>query len=572
MERRLDSAPDAPQVKTRERLLWLAALLFVGWQAVGALPLSPVESDGIAVALGAVQRLTDPAHCPELAYNFHGTSGVYVIVGQAWQAVGGDAFALYGALTLLVTLGGFALMTLFVAKTLRASVPMTALLLGVFLPEFLTSSWYANTNAFAMLALCAALLLTQRPGWLYAGLTGVAFGVAGWLRGDVAMACIGVAALLFRATGKPRSDWLHWLGRSTVCGATAGVTALGLMHASGASLEVLRATVSGVAAVAPGTSSSGMPIWVVGHATFAPLATYLLLGVALTAMLHERRWSLLLPVGIGALPMWLWTAPYLATPKGLLNIVPFLGLAVVFAVRWLLDGGAGPRRWLLTGLLVALALQAVVGLRLTLASKPWLHQDDPALLSLGHWEHVGPFSRVEIVIGAGTVVPTDDGVRLLSGNLVAPWILHRRHREREAGMARLVALLEADSVAPAIVAQMVEGATNARLALQRAGYHCTNSRREFETGALFLDYVRPASPTRPTTFTSQVLLEHPAYQLSTLAPLHLHRALYVIASGRELAAVRAQAPEATVLLDTHDFMPVAAVAYDQSLHDAPLPR
>ena len=61
-------------------------------------------------------------------------------------------------------------------------------------------------------------------------------------------------------------------------------------------------------------------------------------------------------------------------------------------------------------------------------------------------------------------------------------------------------------------------------------------------------------------------------ELSTLAPLHLHRALYVIASGRELAAVRAQAPEATVLLDTHDFMPVAAVAYDQSLHDAPLPR
>ena len=134
-------------------------------------------------------------------------------------------------------------------------------------------------------------------------------------------------------------------------------------------------------------------------------------------------------------------------------------------------------------------------------------------------------------------------------------------------MASLQRILEAREVAPAIVSQMVEGATNARLALARAGYRCVASHREPQTGAVTLDYERPTMPGRITTRTSQVLLEDSKYALATLAPLHLHRALYVIASGRELQQVRAQAPEGEVLLDSVDFLPVAAIAYDQSAHD-----
>ena len=562
-----DAEPIVQEHRKHARWLWLAVAIVVAWQLFGAFPPSPLESDGSAVALGAAQRLTDPAHCPEIAYNFHGTSGTYVVLGGVWQRMHGDIFALYGVLTALAAVVGFTLVALFVARRLQVSVPLTALLIALLLPEFLAGAWFANTNIFALVPMALALLLTLRPGWQFACLTGLALGIAGWMRGDLAAEALGVAALLFRGDWRKRQAWLLWLRDASLCAVVSGVTALGLMTASGASLAMLLKTVGGVAGWASPTSGSGLPVWLVGHITFAPVATYLLLAVALVVLLRERRWSNLLPVLGGATFWWIIVAPFLATPKGLLNIVPFLALALVYAAHWLWSQPPGPWRWTGHAILATLVLQSLIGVRVTMASKPWLKQDGPALLSLWQGGPRGPLAKIEVVLGSGTIVPTDDGVRLASGTLFAPWVSHQRHVEREAAMASLQRILEAREVAPAIVSQMVEGATNARLALARAGYRCVASHREPQTGAVTLDYERPTMPGRITTRTSQVLLEDSKYALATLAPLHLHRALYVIASGRELQQVRAQAPEGEVLLDSVDFLPVAAIAYDQSAHD-----
>ncbi len=555
----------------RQRLLWLAAGLLVAWQLVGALPFSPVESDGIGVALGAAQRWTDPARCPELAYNFHGTSGTYVALGGVWQLLHGDIFALYSVLTALAAVLGFALLTRFVARRLQVPLPETALLIALFLPEFLAGSWFANTNTLALVPMGAALLLTLRSGWRWAALTGLALGVAGWMRGDLAAEGLGVAALLFRGDARSRRAWLDWLGTAAICGVVAASTALGLMAASGASLAVLRKTLSGAAGLPAPTSGSGLPVWLVGHITFAPVATYLLLVVALVVLVRERRWSILVPVLAGAPFWWIIVSPYLATPKGLLNIIPYLALAIVFAAHWLMAQRTGAWRWVRRAIAAALVLQALVGVRVTLAAKPWLRQDGPTALRLLDRARTGAVARVEVVIGSGTIVPTDDSVRLASGTLFAPWVSHVRHVERAAGMAQLVQVLRGPDVAPALATQMVEGAQNARLALHRAGYRCVRGYRDATGVYSLLDYERPAAPGQLTTQLTQILTGDSSYALATLAAFHLRRTLYVIGSGREFAEVVRQAPEARVLANDGGFLPVAALEYDQARHDAPPP-
>ena len=466
----------SPGPHASPRWLWWVVGALVAWHMVGYLPVGPVECDSVSLATFAEHAALHGRGAVDLSYNFAGTSGAHLVLLAARQLTGLDAFAVFTWLSVLASLGCLVLGALLIARLLAWPVAGAVLLLLAF-QETMASGYYPNSNVLAALPALGAAVMAQRrtvdraAPWRDVVVGGALFGLAGWLRADVALLAPVLVALLWR-----RGPVTPWLARVGVLGVVAGVVAVTLLYAGGSSIARILATAGHVLGGERRSVGGGLVALlqlptVMSHVAFLPVVALPLLPLGLWALARTRRPVLAIALA-GMLPLWAVMARALTSPKGIYYLLPYAALTVGAGLAWLWQHRA---RRTLAVLAVVEVLQLVVGVRVSLASKPWAAEPTPTLLTVWSQERAGPLSRVAVTLGAGTVIPTDDGPRLASGTLFAPWLWRQSKSVRRDVVDRTVAWLNTES-GPLLPmwALTCDGTTLARWSLTRAGFTATS--------------------------------------------------------------------------------------------------
>jgi len=533
------------------RALAVAAVAWLAFGIYGFWPVALVECDGPIVAVASDALAVDSPVGAAISYNQEGTPGSYAVLTVASRWTGVPAwtwFAILSGLAAVVfLLGG----TRLISREMQVPWPVCALLLLSF-QETLAAGDYPNTNGLSAGAFGAALLLAHaQAGWRAIGLSAVLFGIAGWLRADMALMALVFPVLFWGAGTRQRN-----VARMAVHGAIAGVTALGLVYASGSSLSRIFAKLDVVVNSWNGTSHGFIEILqsrqVINHVAFVLVAHVFLLGLGVVVFVRQRQWRLLLLTIAGVGPLWYLYGPSEQTPKELQYLIPFLALPVMQGVLWLVERFRAGRRWPALAVAVAAALQLLVGVRVVFAHKPWAADPGPTFAVA--WSRTLPpgkaITKASVVLGAGLVMPTPDGPRLSSGIFWAPLMWRQQKLARVAvtdDLRDLFARLPAGSQTLAWTNNCNADAAS-RLALSAAGYHCTGFGR--------------AEGARRMTWKDDSREVHVAqvdfsdYGLNHFSQWRGRTGLYIYASGREARRVREQAPAARLITGFEDLDPL----------------
>lgn len=460
------SSPPAPK--------WAWGLAFLGllWMLPALSPQGPVECDSQQISVWAEQvaRHGRGSNAHDLSYNYVGTPGTHLVLAGLRALLPVDALTLYGALGVLAGLTAWVLGAALAARLAGVAWPWAALALLTF-QETLGGTAYPSSNMLAMVPLLASCLValahrTDR-GALAAGALA---GVAGWLRADAVLMVPILPLLLW--DGGPVGPWLRRVAWLALGGTVVG---LGAIVASGSGPLAIVHHARKV--LKPDEAPLTMAQWLISQSGMAHVAFFgavhgLLLPLGLVRLAAQKSWQVLAIVVVGTLPAVVVLGAHLTTPKGYLYLLPLLATAVLVAGKWLVEPTGGPLRKSLAALAMLLLVgQGVVGVRVKLAAKPWAAEPGPTWLTLFQQERSGAVSRVAVVIGAGTVLPTDDGPRLASGLWFAPahWHAFKQQRVRIAETIRAY-VRNPEAPFHRLFAGTCDGVTEGAWSLTLAGY------------------------------------------------------------------------------------------------------
>lgn len=434
--------------RTRTILIAGLSVCIVGAMLIGALPLIPYEGDGIGIANGIHDSLHEVfTNISPVAYNYDVQCGVNVIVKLVALATGGDVWTVFSLMTIAAAM-------VFVLFSVRAATALfgkesalPALAACILFPEAIVSAYYPNSLIFAaaFLALGLYLYVDGRSHWI---LPAIALGCAFWMRVDVVLA-FPAFVFLRRDAKAVRPFWIMALmfGVSGIVGlgllTLSDVSVLRLLHSSGAHLQ------------GSVEESQGLPMGLGSRAfrtllAFFPVLTVLVLVLGVVTLVRTRRIPLVLAGLLPLVIMLLVQRANLTTPKYLVYSIPFLMLCVIPALVHVTPGWFRSHR-VLSVLLVLLSLQVVLGVRLLFRGKEYieapgsLQRASITLVPLGVKEMPGrAIERVELVVGGGSKINTDDENRLTSGLVYTPWCWREEKVMVVENVAKLRALVRED--------------------------------------------------------------------------------------------------------------------------------
>jgi hypothetical protein len=528
----------------------VAFALALVWAAWGAWPIAPVECDSntIATSIAALAHQGQSAY--PLTYNFQGTSGTYAIVAalSRWTGVGTlTAFAVASALAALATL---LIAANWIAQLTRTPMPYVALGLLLF-QEATTSMWYPCSNTLAglplLLATLTALRATGWRGWIAAG---ALFGVAGVIRGDVVLFAPIVGLALWRPGPMQRS-----VQAALVAGATAAFVTVATMAAAGVDFPKLFhavGTVYGRTDAEVPTGSAAMQPWILYLVTtFGPVLPPLIL-LGWWRQGRNRQWHWLLLSVLGTLLPIVVLGKVVPSPKTYAWSIPLTGLAVIEGCKFLVEQRGARWQWARVAMVLVLLGQLFLGLRLGLRSKPWGDADGFTLATLHRQTFAdGPVAHLEVVLGAGTVLPTNDGWRLATGTFWAPAIWHRERLQRVAALDAIESWVRSDASAhePAWHA-FCDAVSTVSMAAERNDYTFISREENPQTRQQEITW------QRGDRRLVQVLGDAGDFDLHVYAQPPSHTAFYVAGTGRDRVRLLEQAPHATAILDAPGWMPL----------------
>ncbi len=409
-------------------------MLLVAYWSYGVWPFLPIEGDDQGVIFGAQAMLR---HDPVLMlqrYLYPVQPGSYHVLIALHHITGAAVETVYGCMTALGALL-FALIGARVLADLAGIRFAWALVALLWCQEITTAACYFNTSTLAGAAAMAGVWFSSRPAGRF-GLVaaGLALAVAGWLRADsllLSPVCLAVAYWRLQS-------WPAALIRTAVVAAIAIASVMVFYFATGLS------------PFAPMQSYSSRPNWLsdlrqirdVSVTLLSPaLAMAAVAGVIRLAI--RRDLALLAVVLVGAAPSVAVYAASLTTPKYFYYLVPFALLPALVLGRELAAGIAGQpparrRAWWVAVVMLALA-DGGAGVRV-------LRDESRVLPSDPTWLAVRPVRvgtrEPALVIGAGDVIPNDDGFRVRTGQAFAPVRWHREKTRLFGELARLRTIID----------------------------------------------------------------------------------------------------------------------------------
>jgi len=435
---------------------WL--LLAIVCLACGVFPCTPFEEDGTAIAAGSLLLTRSETGAEDLKsldgdliYRYDAQPGSYALGCWGIRLFHADPFLLLSlasaaACAASLLLGGFLL-----GRLSNTSVFAGVGILLLF-QELWASAYYPNSTILALPWVLASLLgAAMWPGRALLCLSGLFLAVGAWFRTDVGLLALSLPVLRWWFRGrepKPGVAWTAFMDTIVIAGVCLGVL-LSLLLASHVSpLQILAQARGHLVSETLATPDLGVPILGLAsaksHMAFFALGPSVLLGTGVILLACRRDGVSLGYFLSGAMPLYLVYARQATTPKYFLPLLPFLGLPILLACQWILGR---PRRgvppWTVLGLLIL--PQMFVGLQASFRSKPWVRATEPRLLSFYEVHpSAGPIESVSLLVGAGSIINTDDGPRLSSGIFFLPWTWRTLKRENDRVLNRIVRDLSRD--------------------------------------------------------------------------------------------------------------------------------
>jgi len=410
----------------------MVLLVLAANSLVGIWPLAPVEGDEQGVMNGLAEMARGAAGDLRERYFYEPQAGSYTLALVAMKFFGVTPLVAFGSESAICGAIFLILSALMLCRLL--AVPWTITAIALLLCQEMTAAcYYVNTSTFGAAFGMAGILTMLRSrgplGWSTAGLL---FALSGWSRFDALMLA-PVAPV-----------WLWHEDRQRAVRATLFVAAAGLV-----TLTLLWR----VTAVQPGEIISAYferervvpwreAVRIILRLTSLAGCTLAVVGFALSVA--GRQWRLC-TVALAALaPPLLVHGRSLTTPKYFYVAVPFIAALALHAVITLWRRGE-VKPSARTPRLLALAALIAIGLESTLALHTWTPQRRRYDTVLS-WEREihAPFGTVPLGFGPGEMLITDDGFRLRTGYLFAPWRWSWEKRRMRVELDRLDQLITAN--------------------------------------------------------------------------------------------------------------------------------
>ena len=388
-------------------------ILFVIWMCIGIFPLQCYETDGQEIILGCDIMYHEGWSLPPIySYEYRMQPLVTIlIVGIKHLMPFLTCEQIYCILTAIASLVFLLGCIIFASHVTKAS-HTKALLAAMLLPEMYAIAMYPNTAILSGAFLIWAMVLTTRKRYVPAVLL-MAMGPL--FRLDIVIV-YPLVLPLFYFEGKSLKQSIVF---SAVYGLGVVAIALLLFWLVGAdALTTFDSYQKWNNIITP--LERILAIW-----GFYSLAYFLLLPLGLYAMVSQRRWKELLLVLFPILLLHSIYASFGNASKHFLYIAPFVIIIGVRALSWL-EGVVRNRpvlKW--AGVIVTL-LFLTISIRKQNLEMPWLKENPlhQAGMVVPLYETQRGNSEIQVGIGAGYQIITNDEDMLGSGHLFYSWYIH----------------------------------------------------------------------------------------------------------------------------------------------------
>lgn len=414
----LDKAKKTQKLLQSAPFLWTFFLILLAYQVIGCFPFVPVEGDGIGIANGATQMLERGlGNCP-LAYRYSVQPGTYAIIILFHKIFGLDTFTSFSILSGLASLTFIVIAASFLKRILCCPFPVAGIMLLLFQEAF-AEGYYPNStvlaSVFAVLALYQ-LTLGHRPMILIGA--GLCFAMAGWIRFDAIF--IAPASLVILSTKELKAG----IYRTILLSIITGILLLTLLYLSDSGLGlILKSASKHSTSIRPGLV---LGLGNLNVRSFLSLFSGVVIFLAFTGLIKmvlHKQWRLLALIAVSIAPVLLAYWGKFNSPKYLYYVLPFFSLPVTLGVIWAWSWPWNKWQvkiwWGAVGILFC--IQYIFGLRVSFPTKPYVKEPYPTFYEI--ISKAIPASSIDhasLVIGAGSVISTEDGYRLSSGIIWSP--------------------------------------------------------------------------------------------------------------------------------------------------------
>ena len=441
----------------KDNLYIVLLTVFVLWMCIGIFPLECYETDGQEIILGCDAMYREGWSLPPLysyEYRMQPLTTILVVALKHLLPFFSceQIYCFMTVMFSLVFLFGCIAFAQHITKLSKTWILIAAMLL----PEMYAIAMYANTAIPAAACFVWALVLLSRERYV---LTGLLLCVAVLFRLDVVIVYPAVLPLLVYE-GKS-------FGRAFLMSALYGLTVIvvclfgfWLMNAEALNTFGAYEEWNGL------IQASERIVSIVGF--YAP-AYFLLLPVGVGVMVARKEWKALFVVLLPIVLVHVIFASFGNASKHFLYNAPFVIIAGVWALKWLVEM-LRPRPVLKWTAIVGVILYLTVSVRKGNLTMPWIY-DNP-LSKVGVVVPLYETARGETGysagIGAGFQLVTGDEMMLLTGHLFYPWYIHTIkqitgdwHRQQKAVLDEApssdILALEYGAYAPVAYGYLTEG-------------------------------------------------------------------------------------------------------------------
>lgn len=403
-------------------LLRLIILLIVTWFSIGFFPILNFEGDSSYLIAGCERMYNNGFKLPPDFYyewDMQPLVGVIIVllryIFSFWNSE-----EIYSGLTALITIAYLFTASCFASKISKIRWEYIFIVF-IFFPESYSVGFYPNTVIFAsFISLLGFLFVLNKPfNWLSLLL----LAIAPLLRIDVlAMYPLLFPLLLLNNSFKKSLIYVVYyalfiISFITVC--------LWLMKANPLN------TLLNYNQLIDNKSRFDLESFMVVNVGYYSLCGIILLIAGFIYLIKIRNYLILLLTIIPVITLYYLYEDFVgAAPKHIQYLLPFLVLIAGYAIINFKSKSRKHKLIYLSSFLILFCVTSFVGVRFYPKSKPWLNKEYailkpyPTLIQIATIE-ISHKGTLELVLGAGQILPTADELMLFSGGFFTPLYWHK---------------------------------------------------------------------------------------------------------------------------------------------------
>ncbi|MFC2135037.1 hypothetical protein ACFLTH_10490 [Bacteroidota bacterium] len=401
---------------------------------IGIFPITRYETDSMAIA-NACEEMIQSGHFQEnvLGHSYHMQSGTYFLVITLAKILGISAFSSYSILTITFALMYWLFLGLILQKITSVKPALVIITLFLF-QEIFALSYYANSAVIASAFWIFSFYLLWIGNNKYNLITAALFlSLAAWCRVDATFTYPSALLLLYMKDNNLKTAIL----KSFVLGVITVTLTLLLMH-------MMNANVAGFLGYTQyhgelfGTAHNigFLDLFVVkAHAAYFSLFLIFLIIISIVTLLRAKKFVLILFLISGILFYYLLGINNAISPKHLSYYTFFWCIIILFGSKYYKDFKSVTRKLLISIGIFLFVIQYLMGIRIGINSIPYQFAECstlnpyPTLLSTCKINLENQyFDDVEVVLGAGTKIPTPDELAASSGIIFAPLMWYNQKK------------------------------------------------------------------------------------------------------------------------------------------------